>query len=61
MVDVCVREQQEVNLRRVKAQVAVHTVGLQSLALVHATVQQYFGAFFGGEHEFAARHLFSCA
>ena len=58
MVDVGVREQDEIHLLGVETQIAVHTVGLQALALVHTAVEQYFGAFLGGEQEFAAGHLF---
>ena len=58
MVDVRMRQEKEVDLGRVEAQVAVHAVRFQTFALIHATVEQYLGPFLGGEQELAARHLF---
>ena len=39
MVNMGVRKYQIVNLGRVEAQVAVHGIGLQPLALIHAAVE----------------------
>ena len=61
MVDMRVREQHDVDFGRVKAQIAVHGVGLQTLALVHTAVQQYFDTVFGGQQELAAGDLFGRA
>ena len=61
MVDVRVRQEEEVYLCRVEAQIAVHAVCLQTFALIHATVEQYLGPFLGGKQELAARHLFGGA
>ena len=57
MVDMCMGKNKIVNFRGVKSQVAVHGVGLKSLALIHATVEQYFQSTFGGKQMFAAGNL----
>lgn len=58
MVDMGVRKQHNVDLGRVKAQIAVHGIGLQTFALIHTAVQQDFYAFLRGEQELAAGDLF---
>ena len=61
MVDMRVREQHNVNFRRVEAQIAVHGIGFQTFTLIHAAIQQYFDAVLRGEQKFAAGDLFGRA
>ena len=59
VVDMGVTEDEVVYLTRREAQVAVHGVGLETLALIHATVEQYLQSAFGRYQVFATRHLAS--
>ena len=57
MVDMGMRENQVVDFLGVESKVAVHGVGLKTLALVHTTVEQYFQTFLGRDEVFATCHL----
>ena len=59
MVDMGMAEHQIVNLFGVETQIAVHGIGLQTLALIHAAVEQNFQSAFGRYQVFATRHLTS--
>ena len=53
-----VREQHDVDFRRVETQIAVHGIGLQTFTLVHSAVQQYLNSVLGRQQKLAASDLF---
>ena len=57
MVDMGVGEDEVVDFGRVEAEVAVHGVSLETLALVHATVEEDIESPLSGDEVLAARHL----
>ena len=57
MVDMGVREDEVVDLLWVETQIAVHSVGLEALALIHTAVEQYLQTSLRCDEVLASRHL----
>ena len=60
MVDMGVRENNTVDVTRIKAEVAVHGICLLTLTLKHAAIEQDLFAFFGGDEVLGAGDFTSC-
>ncbi len=61
MVNMGMRKNQIVNLPGVEPEVAVHSVGLETLALVHSAVEQYFQSLFRRDKVLATCYLLRCS
>ena len=61
MVDMRMSQYDAVNFRRLNHSVAVHSIGLQTLALKHSTVEQQLLTLVGDNEMFAACYLTRCA
>ena len=60
VVDVSVGKNEVVDFGGVESEVAVHSIGFEAFALVHAAVEQYFQSFFCCNEVLAAGYFFGC-